>query len=173
MSDTNELHVSAIRSTDPYAAAASTLLTPTRQQADLVWESLVALATTRLIDERSETNLHAVVHIGMNLIPVRDFVMASIALMEAEDAAPYLLALGACVGSAPAEYRGHVAAATAMLSAAFDVDRSAVERLARMGEGTSLAQLVLKGLAMRAPASLYLQSMRHCMPQVKEQLQAL
>ena len=173
MSEIHEIHVPNTPITDRYADAASALLTPARRQADLVWESLRVLASTSPIDQRSETNLHAVVHLGMNLIPVRDFVMATIAFMESEDAAPYLLALGACVGSAPAEYRGHVAAATAMLSAAFDVDRSAVERLARMGEGTSLAQLVLKGLAMRAPASLYLQSMRHCMPQVKEQLQAL
>jgi hypothetical protein len=136
-----------------------------------VWQSLHALADTTLIDERSETNLHAVVQMGMNVIPVRDFVMGTIAFLEDEQARPYLLALSACVGTAPIEYRGHVAASLAMLSAAFDVDRPVIERLIHLGEGTSLAQLVRNGLDMRAPANLYRLSMQHVLPEIVRELE--
>ena len=172
MSEVTDLHVHSNTTTDPYAAAATALLVPATEQADLVWESLTVLASTSPIDERSETNLHAVVHVGMNLVPVRDYVMATIAYMEADDARAHLLALSACTGSAPAMYRAHVAAATAMLSAAFDVERHVIERLVRMGDGVSLATLVQNGLDMRAPACLYRLSMQHCLPEIKAQLQA-
>lgn len=165
--------------TDPYAEATAALAISPMDQALLVMGIVTYLAGyTELcehgpISELEEARLHAIVHVGFSFIPTRDFVMSTIASFDDEqDWKPLMLALGACAGSAPEEYRGHVASAAAMLGCALGVSEYVIHHFLSLDTGTSLAQLVRNGLAMKAPAALYRGSMQQALPSILTQLES-
>lgn len=164
MSEILDQNVNPNPQTDPYAEAAAALEVPSLQQALLVWDALEALDEHP--SEHEEARLHALVHTGMQIIPIRDYVMGQMASLPDPEWEPFMQALSACASSAPEQFRGQVAASCAMLGAGFDLSPYVIEQFLCMDTGTNLARLVRNGQEMRAPAHLYRHSMRSILPSI-------
>lgn len=156
---------------NPFTLASEALNVPPLTQANRVWAALTDLANESLTETEAD-QATALVQVGMQIIMIRDFVIASVARLEDDEATKYLLTMGTIVGSAPRALQSHLAASAAMLSAAFGFDRQVIEVFVDRAGDTNLGKLVKDGLLMRAPASLFRLSSAHCYESILKDLQA-
>lgn len=157
-------------SQEAYTAVLGALEGACRIRADRAWDAVTRLAegSRQEGNKCGDPKLHATLHLLLQDVRVRDFVLTQIALAPT----PKLLvdAVVEAALTAPAELLPRVAGAAAALLAAVEASSIPATCLAQHAGDDSLADLVLRSIASGVAPSALRELLKSSLPEVERQL---